>query len=143
MPYFQTNFSFVAKTISIAVNFIFLDHSAYWLLDDVILLDVNSSQNVLQNGNFENGNLTNWNCYQSNTNTSKVISNGSFPSKSGNYSFVSGPKPDKDYLTQIIPTEIEKFYHFHFGYLTRVAVRIIQQRSPLFIETNDFSLELY
>lgn len=105
----------MAQTTSVAITFTFLDRYAYWLLDDVKLVNVNTSIDLLQNGGFENGSLTGWNYYQANNNASEIVPNSSaFTSRNGLYSFAAKPYPAKDYLTQIIQTKLDYFYKFSF-----------------------------
>ncbi len=110
------SFNITAITTSITVTFSLTNWHAFWLLDNISLIEVNTSINLIGNGDFETGNLTNWNYCNPNfsSNTSKIGHNGTFPSQSGQYFYFGAPYPYPDFLSQTISTTIGNLYTFAF-----------------------------
>jgi len=110
------SFNFKAVTISATVTFALLNQGAYWLLDNISLIDVNTSRQVIANGDFETGKLTNWSyCNPNSTNnTSNISQSGPFNPQSGQYFYAGAPYPYPDFLSQTISTIIGNLYTFSF-----------------------------
>jgi hypothetical protein len=93
-----------------------MNRNAFWLLDNISLIDLNASASLIQNGDFETGNLTNWNyCNPNSTsNSSRIGQNGNLHSQSGQYFYFGAPYPYPDFLSQTIPTTIGNLHTFSF-----------------------------
>lgn len=111
------------------ITFSLLNDNAFWLLDNISLIDTNTSSQPIKNRDFEVGNLTDWNyCNPSNSaNSSTFASNGSLASKSGQYFYGGAPYPHPDFLSQTIPTVMGRLYKFSF-WLSKTATTNINNR---------------
>ena len=98
------------------VRFSLLNQNAFWLLDNISLIDANTNGQSIQNGNFEDGNLTNWNYCNPNftSNSSRLAQNGNFSPQSGQNFYFGAPYPFPDFLTQTISTTMGQLYKFSF-----------------------------
>ncbi len=118
-PYTFYSFNFTASATAITVTFSLMNKDASWFLDDVTLIDLNtSSLPLIQNGDFETGNLTNWNyCNPNSTNNrSNIAQNGSQYSHSGQYFYLGAPYPSPDFLSQTVPTRMGDLHTLSFWF---------------------------
>jgi hypothetical protein len=96
---------------SITVTFSLSAQSAYWLLDNVSMIEVNTSTSVLNNGGFETGDLTDWNyCNPNFTQNSSTVGKD----VSGQYVYFGAPHPYPDFLSQTVSTIIGNVYTLSF-----------------------------
>jgi hypothetical protein len=101
--------NFTATSSSTTIVFAFQQSSGYWDIDDIILRNPNSSQNLFQNGNFETGSLSpNYQQCQSIGN----ISNGS--QFTGQYSYSDGTQGHFGFLMQNVTTIPGSWYLLDF-----------------------------
>ena len=98
------------------ITFSLLNENAFWLLDNISMMEFNKNDQLIRNEDFEQGNLTYWNyCNPNSTsNSSKLAQNGSLPSQSGQYFYLGAPYPYADFLSQTISTTIGSLYTFSF-----------------------------
>lgn len=110
------SFNITAITTSITLMFSLTNLHAFWILDNISLIEVNTSQQVIENGDFETGNLTKWNyCNLNSTNnSSKIGRNGSLFSQNGQYFYFGAPYPQPDFLSQTISTTKNNLYTLSF-----------------------------
>jgi hypothetical protein len=115
-PYRQQTVSFVANTTWITVTFTLEDPHAFWLLDDISLVDTSRRVDVLDDGDFETGKLGRWvRCTQKPSNVSSgVTSNGLFTAHTGVYFYASAPHSQPDYLSQEVATYLKHVYELTF-----------------------------
>ena len=107
----------LAISSSLTVTFSLKDSGGHWLLDNITLIDVNESVNVLSNGDFENGNLTDWNYCNPNSSqpASRLGKAGSpYNPKSGQQYYFGGPRISPDYLSQTIRSKENHWYRLSF-----------------------------
>ena len=98
------------------ITFALRDQAAFWLLDNVSMLDVNTNSELLLNGDFEQGNGTHWDHCQPlpTSNPCSIGQNGSFAPQSGQHFYFGAPHPNADYLSQVIRTDIGGNYTLSF-----------------------------
>jgi hypothetical protein len=98
------------------ITFSLTNWQAFWLLDNVSLIEINSSIQLMENGDFEIGNLTSWNyCNPQPTMNPSVLGHtGAFAAQSGNYFYFGAPHPNSDFLSQTVSTTIGNLYSFSF-----------------------------
>ena len=116
-PYTQRSVNFVAISNSLTVTFSWRDSTTDWLLDNITLMDVNKSSDVLSNGDFETGNLTGWNYCNPNSSSSASrmgITGSPYNAKSGQQYYFGGPTTSADYLSQTIRSEESHLYRLSF-----------------------------
>lgn len=104
------------------ITFSLRSNNAFWLLDTISLIEFTSSDQLIKNGDFEQGNLTYWNYCNPNatSNSSRLAQTGSLPSKSGQYFYLGAPHPYADFLSQPVSTTIGSLYTLSF-WLSRNA----------------------
>lgn len=81
------------------------------------ILDVISLVELVTDGSFETGNLTDWNyCYPNRVlNEGRIGSSGAFAPNSDNYFYHGAAYPDYDYLSQTVAkTDIKLTYLISF-----------------------------
>ncbi|CAF0855657.1 unnamed protein product [Adineta steineri] len=115
--YHRYNYSFTANDLSSTLSFIATgdaggpaDH--YWLLDQVSVNDMNSSTNVLINGDFETGNLNGWSQFcntDANCKTTQYAHTVSSPCYAGTYCVYDACQ-NFDYLYQSFSTVVGHYY---------------------------------
>ena len=109
--------NFVAISNSLTVTFSLRDSTSFWLLDNITFVNVNESVDVLSNGDFETGNLTDWNyCNPSSSSfASRLGITGSpYASQSGQQFYFGGPTSAPDYLSQTIRSKESHLYRLSF-----------------------------
>lgn len=111
------SFNITAITTSMTVTFSLENSYAFWLLDNISLIEFNTSKQLIKNGDFKTGSLINWNyCdpYSLLYNPSVLGANGSFLPQNGQYFYFGAPHPNTDFLSQTISTTIGNLYIFSF-----------------------------
>jgi hypothetical protein len=115
-PYNFRSVNFLAISNSLTVTFALEDSGNYWLLDNIALINVNESVDVLLNGDFENGNLTKWNYCNPNSSpsASRLANGGPYYAKNGSQYYYGGPTTSPDYLSQTIGVKETHLYRLSF-----------------------------
>ncbi|CAF1048617.1 unnamed protein product [Adineta ricciae] len=122
VTYTHYTYNFTATDSSSTLSFIANGDSGgkggfYWLLDDVFVNDLNTSTNVLTNGDFETGDLSGWSQYCNNDgnckNTGYYAHTTTNSCRSGNYC-VYDSCGNYDYLYQSFSTVIGNYYFISY-----------------------------
>jgi hypothetical protein len=110
------SFNFTANTTSVTVTFSLKSTAAYWFLGNISIIDVNANAQLIKNGDFETGDLTDWNyCNPDPTSySSNVGQNGSSTPQSGQYLYFGAPNQYSDFPSQTVPTTIGSLYTLSF-----------------------------
>jgi hypothetical protein len=115
-PYTLYTFNITAIGTSMTITFSLVDRNAFWLLDTISVIDVKTREQLIENGDFETGNLNHWNyCNPNSTNnSSRIGQNGTFSAQNGGYFYYGAPQPYPDFLSQAVSTTIGYSYNFSF-----------------------------
>ena len=100
---------FTALSSNTTIIFAFQQSSGYWDIDNIILWDSNSSQNLFSNGDFETASLAP--SYRQCQSTG-TISNSS--QLNGQYCYSDGTQGQFGYLLQTVSTRSRSWYHLDF-----------------------------
>ena len=114
--YTRYSFTFRANTTAVIITFSLKDDATFWLLDNVSMTHVNTSRELLLNGDFEDVNITHWNYCNPQTSTNGCILGyyGSYIPQSGHQFYFGAPHPNPDYLSQSVRTDIGEEYTLSF-----------------------------
>lgn len=131
MPYTQYTYTYVAIASTTRITFAFREDLGSFLLDDVSVVNINSSNNeLIVDGSFENGSLSpSWDhCVPFNsTSDGFILSNATnltwenvtFLTLTGSYCYCDGIVAFADYLSQTFATQIGATYKISYWLFNR------------------------
>ena len=119
--YAQYSVDFLATLTNTDITFAFRNDPYFTAMDDVVVQDLtNPSGNIILNGGFETGDLTDWTYSNSFGVTFGGVVNGPglcanlLPANSGSYEWCDGAVQGYDAIDQTIPTTIGDQYQISF-----------------------------